>query len=75
MAKKFANMVLKFKQQADFEYANGKDNMGSYYMGQMQAVYDTAREQFDIWNFDINPHIREELDKKINGVDSNEDAI
>ncbi|PGK51865.1 hypothetical protein CN918_29170 [Priestia megaterium] len=62
LAKKFADQVLRYKKQADLESLKGNTSMESYYLGQMQAVYDTARMQFDIWNFDINPHIREYLD-------------
>lgn len=61
MAKRFSEQVVTYKKKADVAYKSGDETMGSYYMGQMQAVYDTAREQFDIWNFDINPHIREYL--------------
>jgi len=61
MAKKFADQVLRYKKQADTAYERGNETMGGYYMGQMQAIYDTARMQFDIWNYEINPHIREYL--------------
>lgn len=63
MINKFADQVLKYQLKVDRADGEGDLAGSNYYMGQMQAVYDVAREVFDIWNFDINPIVREHLNR------------